>query len=436
MPEDLSKKTICVIDNGLFMSFARTIAPAFKKVYYYTPWQGPFSKRKDRILGEGFPEIERENDPLGIADEIDCWVFLDLCHAGTQVFLRKLGARVWGAGYGEELETDRWEFYKWLTRRNLPALPTKHIVGIPNLREHLQKVDDKWIKLRFGYERGDKETWHHANFKESQSDLDDLEQRLSGDKENTEFVVVDSLADAVEIGYDGYTIDGQFPEYCQLGYEIKGCGFITVAQKYSQIPEFVRRVNREAAPFFKGEKYRGFFSSEIRYGKEKKPYFIDPCCRLPFLANEAMQDLFTGWPQAIWDGSEGKLTSVKPVAKYAISIGLDSDWAAKNWQTVIYPPKIERHVRLRFHSRVNGVNKIVPQGEAASIGVVVGTGNTILEAAHNAAEHVKQVKANHLHSNVEAIVHAVDTVIEGQKFGIQFTSEKLPSPEELKKAIG
>src|SRR6266446_3933150 len=107
---NLSTKTVCICDNGLFVSFACKIAPAFKKCYYYRPFQNAFVRTVDISVGSGLPELEVILQPLAVADEVDLWVFLDLYNSGLQLFLEKHGARVWGARNGEELELERWSF--------------------------------------------------------------------------------------------------------------------------------------------------------------------------------------------------------------------------------------------------------------------------------------------------------------------------------------
>ena len=99
---NLKEKTICIVDNGLFVSFARTLAKGFGRTLYHKPFQSAFVRTNDLAPGRGFPELEWCEQPLALLgttpdeDEIDLWVFLDLYQGGLQEFLRSSGRRVWG----------------------------------------------------------------------------------------------------------------------------------------------------------------------------------------------------------------------------------------------------------------------------------------------------------------------------------------------------
>ena len=146
---DLSNKTVCIVDNGLFVSFARKVAPAFKKCYYYKPFVSAFVRTSDISVGLGFPELEVCLQPLEIADEIDLWVFLDLYHSGLQLFLEGHGARVWGPRKGDELELERWAFKKHIKRSGLPVQPIEHLIGLDELEKFLKGVKNKYVKTSF-----------------------------------------------------------------------------------------------------------------------------------------------------------------------------------------------------------------------------------------------------------------------------------------------
>src|SRR5216684_2862533 len=160
---DLSSKTVCFVDNGLFTSFARKIAPSFRKCFYYTPWQSSFPKSNSTKLGDGFSEFERIYYPLIHVYEIDLWVFADLFFADLQVFLVEHGARVWGARLGEELELDREAFLNWCDDNDVLTPQREIINGISKLRSYLINKENLIIKLADGYQRGDMETWKWKN---------------------------------------------------------------------------------------------------------------------------------------------------------------------------------------------------------------------------------------------------------------------------------
>lgn len=430
---NLKTKTVMVMDNGLFVSFARMLAKDFGKVYYHAPWITSFPRSQTLAVGAGFDEIERVKFPLDKADEVDLWVFLDLYYHDLQAYLVEKGARVWGARRGEEMELHRWDFKQYLKRIGLPVQPTEHILGFDKLREYLKGVKNKHVKTSFV--RGDFETFKHVSYELSEPRLDELEHVLGPVKGEYEFIVEDDIPNAVEIGYDGFTVDGAFPSHAMQAYEVKDCGMIGVSLPYNRLAEPVKSVNAAVAPGLKGYTYRGFWSTEIRYTKDKRAYFIDPCCRLGTPSNELLQKLFDGWAQAVWDGAEGKVHSPTPKAKFACMAVIKSEWAVNEWQTVHYPKTLDEHVMLRYHCRIDGKNCIPPQVVGMpDLGGVVGTGDTLVSAIRQCKERAKEVQGFQLEVSLESIGKALDSIREGEKLGIKFGDQPLPTAAEVQKA--
>lgn len=422
-----------VIDNGLFVSFARLLGKTFKKVYYYSPWQSSFPRSNQLIPGDGFDEIERVNFPLDKADDVDLWVFLDLYHCDLQDYLISKGARVWGARHGEEMELYRWEFKQALKKMGLPVQPIQHIFGFKELRDVLKTVKDKFVKTSFV--RGDFETFKHESYELSKPRLDDLEHFLGPMGDKYEFLVEDEIPDAVEVGYDGFTIDGEFPSHAMLAYEVKDCGMIGVALPYAKLAEPVRVVNEKLKPALKGYNYRGFLSTEIRYTKDKKPFFIDPCCRLGTPSNELLQELFEDWPTTLWEGAMGKIITPKPKAKFAVMAIIHSEWAVNDWQTLHYPTKIDDFVKLRFHTRIDGKNCVPPQVVGMpDLGGVVGSGDTLIAAIAQCKERAAMIKGFQVKVDLGSIGEALETIQKGIKMGIGFGDSPLPTKEQVEKA--
>lgn len=418
---DLSKKTVCIVDNGLFISFARKIAPAFGRALYHKPFQSAFPRTNDLAPGRGFEELEWCEQPLLEADNIDLWVFLDLYQSGLQVFLRAHGARVWGAGTGEDMELHRWEFKERLKELGLPVQHCEHLQGMEDLRKYLKSAKGtKFVKT--SYVRGDFETFKCEDYNIVEPRLDELAHVLGVKKDHYEFIVEDEIPDCVEIGYDGFCIDGELPKLGMMAYEIKDAGMVGVVKPYEQLAEPVKLVNKKIIPDFKASGYRGFFCSEIRYTKTKEAFFIDPCCRLGTPSNELLQELFDGWPEVIWQGAEGVCATPKAKAKFGCLAIIQSEWASGDWLSVHYPRKdLDAFVKLRFHIRQGEKDFIVPQIIGIpDVGCVVGTGETLQAAVKQCKERAEQIKGFQLHVNTEAIDKGLDVIEQGKKFGIQF----------------
>lgn len=408
------------MDNGLFIHFARKIAPSFGRCLYHKPFQSAFPKTNDLAPGRGFKELEWCEQPLAIADEIDIWIFLDLYQSGLQTFLRSKGARVWGAGQGEDLELHRWEFKEKLKEVGLPVNHCEHLQGVEELRNYLKKSKGtKYVKT--SYVRGDFETFRCEDYKIVEPKLDELTHILGVKKDNYEFIVEDEIPDCIEIGYDGFVVDGQFPTMAMQAYELKDAGMVGVVKPYKELAPCVRLVNEKFIPTFKDSVYRGFFATEVRYTKSRQPFFIDPCCRLGTPSNELLQEVFDEWAEVIWAGSEGVCRTPKVKAKYGCLAVIESEFATNDWLAVHYPRELDQWVKLRFHIRKGEKDYVVPQPIGLpDVGYVVGVGDTLHQAVENCKKHAKEVKGFKVHVKTEAIDEGLEVIQKGRDFGITF----------------
>lgn len=430
--DDLKTKTVMVIDNGLFVSFARMLGKEFKKVYYYNPWQSAFVQSKNLCVGQGFDEIERVLKPLSLIDEVDLWVFLDLYQSDLQLHLEKLGCRVWGARSGEDMELQRWEFKQYLKSIGLPVQHIEHVFGFEDLRRLLKSTKNKFVKTSFT--RGDFETFRHDSYMLSEPRLDDLEHSAGALKTEAEFIVEDEIPEAVEVGYDGYTVDGQFPSHAMQAIEVKDSGMIGVAKSYDTLARPVRDVNTALRSELAKHRYRGFYCTEIRYTKGKKPYFIDPCCRLGTPSNELLQELFDGWGEVLWHGAAGQLKSPRVKARFGVLAVVHSEFAVNDWQALHYPKELDQFVKLRFHTRIQDKDYVVPQVIGIpDVGVVVGTGKTLLEAVAQCKERAAQIKGFQVSVSLDSIDKGLEEIKKGEALGIKFCEEALPTAEQVRK---
>jgi hypothetical protein len=206
---DYSKRTVLCIDNGLFIEFAALLAKSFKRVFYYSPWKSAYPKSVEVLTGTGVPGVTRVNDFWPILDKCDLIFFPDIYYGGLQEHLVSLGKRVWGGRRGQDLETKRVESKEQLDAAGVDIGPYEVIIGIDKLRDYLKAHDNRYVKV--STTRGDFETFHSPKYSLVEPRLDEIEHSLGPWKRHIEFVVEEAIDDAVEIGYDGFTIDGMFP---------------------------------------------------------------------------------------------------------------------------------------------------------------------------------------------------------------------------------
>jgi len=435
-------KHVRFMDNGLFQSFARKVAQETiaggGTCDYYTPWQSSFPRSAQTRLGAGWPELTRIEYPQRDEDRVDLWVFLDLFQADYQARLRKAGARVWGAGAGEELELERWAFKQWCKAHGIRTPPAELFTGLPPLRKYLDDRKDIYVKLAHGTERGDMDTklWKDKHL--TTWTFDELQYDLGAFKEDTQFIAEEKLEDVIELGEDWVAIDGQFADWGMYAFEIKGLGTVGVQLPRLRLPAPLTILNGKLAPGMKADTYRGFFSMEGLYNARREYYATDPCCRLGSPSNELLQEMFTGWAQTIWHGAEGRLVGPQPAAgaRYGIVTMVYSEQSGKNWEPLSYKPALDRWVKLRNPYRIGGKVFAVPQGSPTNIAGIVGVGQTLLDAAKALGEHVRGVDGHQIEIATDSLSKMLDTITKANAWGATFCTEKLPTVAELKRAVG
>jgi hypothetical protein len=406
--KDPSDVVALVVDNGLFVEIAIKLAKTYKKVYYYVPWESAFAKMNLGMIGVGLENIEVVDSIYGPHfDEVDVFVFPDIYFGYEQEMLEKMGKKVWGSRTGECLELKREGMKEILKALDMPVGKFTHIKGMANLRAFLKENEDVYVKIdKF---RGTFETFHSANYKEVEPKLDEVEFNLGAFKHTIEFTVEESLPDCAEVGTDCWVItddagEAHYPEHTISGIEIKDVGFASIFKKYEDIPEVVTRFNERMKPVFAAYNWRGFMSTEVRVGKDMKPYMIDLCGRAPSPPNELYQEQYENLAECVWAGANGIVVEPKAVAKYGAEIMLHSSWADKGWQPVSFPPELRDRVKLRNATCIDGIYYAIPQAcGLPEVGAVIGLGDTLQEALDDAVENAEQVTGYYLEAKMSAI---------------------------------
>lgn len=432
---DLSKKVAVIADCGLFSSFAAKLAPSFGKCYYFSPFQTAYPQRIDTAVGEGFEGMERVKYLLEKEDEADIFIFLYNFFPDIQESLRRRGHRVWGGGWGEKLELERWETRQLLQKLKMPVTPAEKIIGMEALRKHLRESEGKKF-VKASFYRGDVDSFPHEKYWLSENKLDDIENHLGSPlKHDFEFIVEDEIPDAVEIGYDGPCIDGKFPKKFLQGYEIKETGMISTVVTPEAQSKPVKYVNEKLSPTLENYGYRGFWSTEIRHTAKGESFLIDVTARCGTPSIELLSEMLSDWPEFIWYGAEGLIMPQKEIEKFGICAMVKVNETADQWQPLEIPKEIAPWVKVRNAYRRKGFDYAVPIDKPSVIAGVVGVGNTIIEAVAKCKEHADQLTGYQTEIRTESIDKAIKTIQEGEKYGVKFTDQPLPTREELAKIL-
>ena len=412
-------------DHGMFTSFALKLSKWFE-VYYFTPWNAQaFPSPNNAFVGDGFPNMIRVKDFWKAVPEMDYFFFADIYDGGLQEHLRSLGKKVFGSGRGDELEILRWKTRKLMGLADMPVNKADRVIGMAALREYLKSHEDVYVKVS-AY-RGLCETFHVDNYELIEPYLDELEHNLGGLKHVLPFIVEAKIDAVVELGYDGYTIDGEFPDTALFGVEVKDCGYLGIMGSADNIPDEVTFVNYKLSPMLKELKYRMTLSTEIRLSKDGIPYLIDLTCRMPSPPSELMSEIYGNWDEIIIEGSQGKLVNASPLAKFGVSATIYADFAEKCWMPIYIKDSCRQFVKLYNHCNIEGIDYVVPQNvEMTQVGAVVGVGDTIEEAASNCRKNADGVSGYGVKIKLDSLSEGLGEIKKMQDYGIKFCDEKLP----------
>lgn len=408
--DDLKKRTVLVWDSGLFLEIAVRLSRDFGRVLYYSPWTYSFPRSNDQMVGMGVRGVQHVLEPWSHFDDVDLWVFTDVYEGALQEHLIKQGKRVWGCAGSAWLELDRARSKEATAEAGIDIGPYKVVKGLDALREHLRDNEDQYVKI--SATRGDMETFHSPTYEEVEPRLDELEHNLGAKKKIMEFIVEEGIPDAVEVGYDGYSIDGVFPKGALVGVEIKDKAYCGKTMRYSQLPQAVRDVNAKLSPLLKTARHRGFMSTEIRLSKQGA-FLIDPCQRCGSPPSELYQNLIENLGEVIWYGAEGIVVEPEYAARWGVEVIMLSDWADTNWQQIKFPKKYRDAIKLRNFTVIDGEYYVIPQGSGyPEIGAIVATGNTAKEAIEACKEIAEHVDGYSVEKHVDALEKAHKGLLE------------------------
>lgn len=432
--KETSDITCCVVDYGKFLFVAELMAKSAAKTYYYSPTEREFEDCRDAYKGDGIDGVERLDSFLdpSVIGEIDLFIFPDIGFGGTQRFLRTIGKAVWGAMGANELELSRTKFLTMLDDVGLEKVKSVKIRGLEDLKEHLRENENKWIKVnRF---RAEMETWHHIDWAHSQQKMDELAVKFGGIKEDIVFVVQDEIDCDVEIGYDGWSVDGQFPESSFQGYELKNELYLGSLLPYEKLPDQVIEVNESISPVLERYGYRNFIATEIRV-KEGKPYFIDPTLRMAGLTEDQLPTTCSNLADVIWHGANGHLISPKFIAQYvAVATMHYKNHVKDNWFQLKPPPEeLRPWFKFYHYCEYDGMIHFIPSVpyECDEAGVVIGAADSIEGAIAALKENFEAMDQEPVTIDASGFVDLLKQVNDAENEGMEFSDKPIPEPESV-----
>lgn len=413
----IKEVTCLVLGYGNEVAFAQRMARDCKKVYYNTFWQAAFPKWNSFAVGMDVPDINRVDHWAEVIDEVDLVCIVDIYQGPlADLFVTKFGKAVFAPRMGESMEINRDEFMEMLEELRLPVPGYKVLNGFNNLETFLDKEKDKWIKT--SVIRGNGETFHFIDKKLSASRLTELKHSLGAFADLATFVAVDPIDPAIEVGYDGFVIDGKYPSIALTGIEDKDAGYMGKIVRYDELPDVLKDINKKLSGIFAGAGYKCFFSNEVRW-TGKKGYFIDPTTRAPQPPGDLQMEIYSNFPQAVWEMANGMVPELKPVAKFGAQVIIKSDWAQTESQAIYFPSKYKDRVKIKNLMYKDGVPHFIPVGvEMAEIGSCIGLGDTMKDAMEDANKIAETVKGDCVTCNCGTLDKIFDKIKRLKELGI------------------
>jgi len=416
----LKDTVVGIVDFGLFSDYAAHIAKSVKKVYYHNPsWKRAFPSSRDTAIGSGLADnMIVAKEFWDIKKECDWFWFPDVYLGDWQEELKSQGLKVCGAGKTEWLERNREKLLEWEDKEGMDVPDADVVIGLDALEEALEP--DDFIKID-DY-RADLETTRAYSYDTIKEWLD-VERAYYGRRQNLQKFLKIKKIEGKEIGYDGWTLDGKYPDLTMWGIEIKGVAYAGKVSRYTDMPKPILEVNRHLAKVFEAEQTRTMFSTEIRVTKKGEAYLIDPAMREGNPPNQSQQVLFSNMADVFYNLANGILIDGKPTARYAVQLQMWSDFAKENETTVSFPESIRPYVKLRNAAKIEGKYCVLPSTgdeDNPTVGAVVGTGKTLKEAIESCRKHAEQVKALQLEMDFGALDKLEQEISEFKEYRIPF----------------
>ena len=346
------------------------------------------------------------------------WYSPTLVTRDSKLTYDEQGMPVFGSGDADRLERDRAFLKNVCAQLDIQTAAGVGIRGVAALRQMLQTSSSLWVKL--SWFRGDGETFEHQGAVLSRDILNEIEMKLGPYGSLAEFVVETPIADddgpCVEIGFDTFCADGQFPTNGLFGYEVKDSAFVGST---AYLSSRMRRTQEKLRPALKAFAYRGAFSTETRETGEAS-YFIDATCRFGSPPSELQSKMIANLGEMLWGYANGEVVEPEFAARYGAQIVLRSSTFEERPIAV----QIDRPDRTAIHGHCNidGVDWAVSMNEITEMGGAIGLGDTMEEAIEEATEVAKSIKGTGITYDSGALTKALETVHEGEELGIRWSN--------------
>lgn len=422
MEINLKDKVCLVMDYGSYLPLASRLARSdgFGTVYYHIPVvHNGYPDHRPHDIGRNVEGVIKIDEWASVINEVDIVVFPDVYEPALQTYFASIGKAVFGSRYACELEYNRGKLKSMMKKLGLPVNEYEIVTGVDELDRSLKDKTNVFVK---GNLRGDMESWKSTEYILSKGELQRMRTHLGAFQNKAVFLIETPVESLAEVGIDTFCIGGRYPYDTLTGIELKDIGYYGQIVPYKSLPKQLRLVTDKFSDLFSDLEYYGAHSNEVIISDDNKGYCIDLTNRFPQPPSDLMMEMYTNFPEIVWDVANKKIPELQYKYKHGVQFIIKSDLAKTEASPLIVPEEYKNFVKIKnLTIDDDGTWYYTPLSiEMTEIGSVVGVGNSLKEAVKMASKIVESIKGFDIKINTDCIEDAEDQISKLHENGIKY----------------
>lgn len=355
---------VLVLDMGCHVDTARMIAKEGHEVFYYCQFGGASPKFLDGAPGYGVPGLTKVLEFGSYLDQVDLICVFHVGLGDLVSYLRSKGYRVFGAGKGEILETDRAKSVEIMKSLGIQCPETIVVKGVREalkffkaafqVQETNQSATGKYF-VKLNTWRGTQDSFPVESPQLALYMLKGLQAKFGPHAENIE-LIIQKTVEGKECGFDAIFDGKKFLKPTLIGFE-KGNSYVgCMVNDFSIFESDMEKFTE----YLSSVDYRGYFSTECFFDGNQCSY-IDITCRSPMplgLLYPSFMENFTDFLYQV-AGSESTEAPIK-AGTFLGGIAIASENAMSEWLPLTVGP----NTRLMGYLMQGEQRFSIPGGDA------------------------------------------------------------------------
>jgi hypothetical protein len=268
------------------------------------------------------------------------------------------------------------------------------------------------------------ETWHWRDWDLDSITLDALAVELGPAQNMVRFMVVDPIECDVEVGGDGYCIDGEWPSLMLHGDEEKDKCYLAAVTPWDDMPKDLQAIMEAFSPVLKECRYRNFWSMETRDGR-----FIDATCRGGKPSINSQCATWWNFPEIVFYGAHGQLIDPIPAHNFCAEALLTIKHTPGEWRKTRVESELQPHCTFDECCRIDGAICFPPdQFRFDPVGWLVSGGDS-MKSCNDKLLEMSGKLPDGLSAATDEMIGLLAKIQAGEKEGVEFSDQTVPDPE-------